>query len=184
MKTSSLTIVESLKSKLLTFPALVDSLQQKDSNFLSLLQDWMKEAETILKNYNIAQCSEIAGLRSKIIAPLFAESKRRSTKKNQLQIASEVLYELQNIILLVIKPHEIKVNEARDLLIHLLSILKQSGAVKYSNGTNFQSFINQIWAIFSNHEQLKPGMVKILTLVPQIDALRIIAEEINLEEWR
>ena len=64
MQVSKLTIIESLESKLLTFPALVDSLKNKDYNFLELLENWMKETETILKNNNIAQCSKIAGLRN------------------------------------------------------------------------------------------------------------------------
>jgi len=81
MQVSKLTIIESLESKLLTFPALVDSLKNKDYNFLELLENWMKETETILKNNNIAQCSKIAGLRSKIIAPIFDEIRGRSTKK-------------------------------------------------------------------------------------------------------
>ena len=184
MKISSLTIVESLKGMLLRFPALVDCLQNKNFNFLSLLENWMREAETILINNQIAECSEIAGLRSKIIAPLFAGQHGRSNKKMQLQIASGLLYEIQKTIISVLKRYEIKVDGARDLLINLLSILKQSGAIKYSDSIDFQSFINHIWNMFSTHEQLKPGTVKILTLISQIDALRIIAEEINLEEWR
>ena len=184
MQVSLLTIIELLKSKLLEFPGLVDSLKNKDYNFLESLETWMKETETILKNNRISECAVIAGYRSKIIAPLFAESHKQSTRKRQLQIASEVLFELQDTIVSVIEPYETKVNEARDLLIQLLSIVKQSGAIKYTDQTDFQEFIISIWQLCSTHEQLKPGTVKILTLISQIDALRIIAEEINLDEWR
>ena len=183
MQTSSLPILDSLKAKLLTFPALVDSMRNKDPDFLQLLERWMKETESILKDFNITECSEIAGLRSKIYSPLFAGSQGQSVRKKQLQIASEVLYDLQKTILLVIKPHENKVNEARDLLLQLLSLLQQSGALKYSEANGFQNFIYQVWSVFSTHEQLKPGTAKILSLVSQTDALRIIAEEINLEDW-
>jgi hypothetical protein len=184
MQVSRLTIIESLESKLLTFPALVDSLKNKDYDFLDLLETWMKETETILKNNNISQCSKIAGLRSKIIAPIFEEGRGRSAKRKQWYIAAESMYEIQSTVLSVIKPYEQKVNEARDLLRHLLSILKQSGAIKYADGTNFQDFINGIWKLFSTHEQLKSSTVSVLALVPQVDALRIIADEIELTEWR
>jgi len=184
MQVSKLTIIESLESKLLTFPALVDSLKNKDYNFLELLENWMKETETILKNNNIAQCSKIAGLRSKIIAPIFDETRGRSTKKKQLHIAAESMYEIQSTILSVIKPYEQKVSEARDLLKHLLSVLKQSGAIKYTDETDFQDFINKIWKLFSTHEQLKSSTVSILTLISQVDALRIIADEIEIKEWK
>jgi len=184
MQISSLSIIELLNSKLLEFPNLVDSLRKKDYGFLELLEKWMKEIETILKNNRISECAVIAGYRSKIIAPIFTESQKRSTKKLQLQIAAETMFELQNTVLSVIKPHEIKVNEARDLLVHLLSIIKQSTSLKYSDQTNFQEFILSIWKLCSSHEQLKQGTIKILTLISQMDALRIIAEEIDLTEWR
>jgi hypothetical protein len=184
MQVSSLTIIELLSNKLLEFPGLVDSLRNKDSNFLELLEKWMKEVETILKNNRIAECAVIAGYRSKILVPLFAESQKRSTKKQQLQLSSEIMFDLQDTVLSVIKPHEIKVHEAKDILIQLLSIVKQSGALKYTDTTNFQEFIVRIWQFCSTHEQLKPGTIKILTLVSQIDVIRIIAEEINLVEWR
>jgi predicted RNA-binding protein with EMAP domain len=162
----------------------VDSLRKKDYNFLESLEKWMKEIETILQNNRISECAAIAGYRSKIIAPLFSESQKRSVKKRQMQLASEIMYELQDTVLSVIKPHETKVNEARDLLIHLLSIVKQSTSLKYTDQTNFQEFILSIWNLCSTHEQLKQGTIKILTLISQIDALRIIAEEIEIVEWR
>lgn len=184
MQISSLSIIELLKNKLLEFPALVDSLKNKDYNFLELLESWMKETETILKNNRISECAVISGYRSKIIAPLFSESQKRSVKKRQLQQASEILFDLQFTILSIIKPYEIKVNEARDLLIQVLSIVKQSELIKYKDQIVFQEFVNSIWLLSSTNEQLKPATVKILTLVSQIDALRIMSEEINLSEWR
>jgi len=184
MQVSSLSIIESLKSKLLEFPVLVDSLKNKDYNFLELLETWMKETETILMNNRISECAVISGYRSKIIAPSFTETQKRSVKKRQVQVASEILFELQHTVVSVIKPYETKVNEARDLLLQILSAVKQSCALKYTNQTVFQEFINSIWQLCSTNEQLKPFTVKILTIVSQNDALRIMAEEIYLDEWR
>jgi hypothetical protein len=183
MKPSSISISESLKNKLLSFPTLVDNLQNKDNSFLINLENWMKDIETIFKNNNISHVSEMAGFRSKILAPLFSESQNRSAKKRQIQVASECLYDIQRTVLAVLNPYELKVNEAKDIVLQLLVILSQSGSVKYIN-FDFQGFVNQIWAVFSTHEQLKPSTAKILTLVSQPDAVRIIAEEINLEDFK
>jgi len=183
MKASSLVITELITKKLLQFSAIVDRLQNKDPYFIPVLDDWMKEIESLFKDHNIAESAEIAGLRSKIIAPLFGEESRIAAKKKQLKIASEVLYDLQHAVLSVMKPHELKVNESRDILNQLLGILKQTGAVKYQVGSDFQDFINKIWGVFSTHEQLKASAIKILTLISQADAVRIIAEEIELNEW-
>jgi hypothetical protein len=184
MQASTLSIIESLKSKLLEYPALVDSLKNKDISFLPQLETWMLETETIFKKNNISRCSEIAGMRSRILAPVFSETQKRSKRKLQLQAASALMYDLQSTVLDVVSPLEAKANEARDLLVYLLNILKQSHALVFTDQTDFQSFINQVWQVFSTHEQLKATAIKILTLVPQNDALRIIAEEINLSEWR
>ena len=183
MKPSSITIVESLKTKLLLFPTLVDNLQNKDSSFLINLENWMKEIEAIFKNNNIAEVSEIAGFRSKILAPLFSESTNRSAKKRQIQVASECLYAIQSTVLAVLSPYELKVNEAKDIVLQLLTVLSQSGSIKYEY-VDFQGFVNQIWSVFSTHEQLRASAAKILTLVSQTDALRIIAVEINLEDFK
>lgn len=183
MRTSAITIINSLKVKLLDFPTLVDSLQNKHSSFLIDLENWMKEIETIFKNNNIAEVSEIAGFRSKILTPLFSESSNRSAKKRQIQVASECLYAIQSSVLGVLNPYELKVNEAKDIVLQLLTILSQSESIKYEN-IDFQGFVNQIWSFFSTHEQLRPSTAKILTLVSQTDALRIIAEEINLDDFK
>jgi len=184
MQVSSLTIIESLKGKLLEFPALVDSLNKREFNFLALLETWMKETERILKDYSMSECAVIAGYRSKLLAPLFAEPQKRSTKKQQWQLASALLFDLQETVVKVIRPYEMKVNEARDLMVQLLGIVQQSGAIHYTDQTNFQEFISSIWQLCSTNDQLKPGAAKILTLVSRIDALRIIAAAIEPEEWR
>lgn len=57
MQVSSLSLIELLKSKLFEFPGLVDSLKNKEYNFLELLETWMKETETILKNNRISECA-------------------------------------------------------------------------------------------------------------------------------
>ncbi len=184
MKTSALVLTETVKEKLLKFSSIVSKLQNKEPDFIIVLEDWIKEIETIFKNNNISESSELAGLRSKIIAPMFADTTRLAAKKKQWQVAAEILYDLQRTVLEVLKPYEIKVEESRNILLQLLGILKQTEAVKFNNGDNFQYFVNKIWEIFKTHEQLKPSTFKILSLISEADAQRIIAEEILLNDWQ
>lgn len=183
MRVSSLSIIESLSPKLLDFPELVDSLKRKDFTFLDTLEQWLKETEMILKKHNLNACSTISAYRSRIIAPRFAESQPRSVKKKQLQVASELLFDVQQTIITVLQPHETKVNEAKDLLKQVLSVIRESGSIKYTENTVFQDFVTNIWHICSVNDQLKPFTVKICSLISQQDALRIIAAEIHLTEW-
>ena len=98
-------------------------------------------------------------------------------------MAAESLYDIQGTVLGVVKPYEYKVEEATNLLKQIMGLLKQTEVLKYHVGEDFQGFIQKIWTIFATHEQLKPSAMKILTLVSQSDAVRIIAMEIELGEW-
>lgn len=184
MQKSILDLTYKLKAKLIEFPSIVNSLEKKDFNFLTNLLTWIKDTEEILKTYNISETSELAGLRSRILSPRFSESRNVSVKKLQIKIAAEVLYDVQNTVLKVLKPYETRIDECRELIRQLLSIVNQTGAIKYEDSIEFQIFINNIWNLFINHNQLKPGAVKLQTLISNTDILRIMAEEINLSDWR
>lgn len=183
MKISSLAITEAVTTKLLQFPALVDHLHNRDTAFMPLLEAWMKAIETIFRDHNIAESAAIAGLRSKVVATLFAGTSRVAAKKNQLKVAAEILYDLQHIVLNVLEPHAQKIKEAKAILSQLLGLLQQTGMVTYQPGSDFQSFVTRVWHTCTTQEQLKPGAIKILTLVSQADVLRIIAGEIELSNW-
>ncbi|SDC68663.1 hypothetical protein [Williamwhitmania taraxaci] len=182
MKKSLLNIVIPLRAQLLLFPAIVNSLERKEFDFLPHLDRWMKEVEAILVNNSIPDCAEVAGFRSKILAPAFAHTHKVSTRKQQVSVAAGVLYDVQNLVLNVLKPYEIKVGESRELISQLLSMVKQTGAVKYENG-DFQSFINTLWNLFCTHQQLKPGAAKLQTLLSSADIMRLMAEEVEPSEW-
>jgi hypothetical protein len=184
MKISILHIVNSLEKMLLQFPGIVDGLKNKDYDFLKNLDDWMVEAEKFMMDQRMAECSKIAGLRSKIAAPLFSDRPRQLKKRDQIKAAAECLNKLQGIVTQSIEPYKKRIIEADELLIQMLQVLRQSGVIKYKDGTEFQSFIREIWNILSQNEQLKPAILKLNTLITPIDAQLMIAEEINLEEWR
>lgn len=180
---SILDIVYEIKVKLLEFPAIVTSLEKKDPQFITNLIIWIKNTEDILIKYNISEVSELAGFRSRILSPKFSDSRRISVKKAQVKIASELLYDIQHTVLKILKPYEIKIDECRELIRQLLSIVNQTEKITYDNTIEFQNFIETIWNVFINHNQLKPGTVKLKTLISKTDILRIIAEEIDLSEW-
>lgn len=182
MNKSTLAFTEAVRNKLLLYPMLVDKLQQKDNDFLLSLEYWMRDIEGIFKQHQVSETSEIAGLRSRILAPIFEGNNRRLAKKKQIQIASECMYDLQSSILIVLKPIELKISEATELLVQLLSIIKQNGALKFNQG-DFQSFVIQLWNIMYGHEQLKPTTFKILSILSAAEAQRIIADQVNPVEW-
>ncbi len=183
MKKSTVNLVTALKAKLLEFPTLVNSLEKKELNFMSQLFLWINQSEEILSTYNISEVSALAGLRSKIIATKFADTKSTSIKKQQLKIAAESLFEIQNIVLNVLTPKELKVEECRELIIQLLNIVSQTKAIKYDSNLPFDHLIDDIWQFIVTNDQLKAGAIKLKTSLTMTDIHLLIAEELNLNDF-
>ena len=183
MEKSTLLVIDTLKGKLLEFPTLVDQLEQKNYKFLDQLLSWIKELEVIFKNNNLSNVAQLAGWRSKIIAPKYALEHLKQKRKAQWSVAAEALFELQNIVMSILEPKEAKVEEARNLVRQLFGALSQANAVKYQPGSDFQQFVNQLWKIMDTHPQLKGGAAQIKALLPRLDILRVMSEEIELEDW-
>jgi hypothetical protein len=183
MKTSILNLVLELNKKLLEFPLIVRSLENKDPSFLNRLFQWISDIETVMTTYSISEVSEISGIKSQIIAPKFSGDKQTSIKKLQLKTAAEALYDLQSVVLKVTSPYESKLEECRDLIRQLLIFTSQIGSVKYTEDKTFSGFLDEIWSFISTIDQLKAGVIKLKASLPMIDISRLLAEEINLEDF-
>ena len=184
MKKSILNLIQVVKQKLIEFPELVDSLDKKDVLFLDKLFNWMKAIEAIFATYNVSEASEIAGLRSKIIAQRFTETSGASKKKITLKIASEILYDLQKITLEVLKPYEVKTEECRELVRQLLLIISGMQLISHEQDQPFEHLVNTIWQFIFSNDQLKAGGIKLKTNLPMDDIRLLLAEEINLEDFQ
>lgn len=173
--------LSTLKGKMFILPEIVDMLQQKGNSSVDQLTNWLRNVEEVLRESGYAQCAEIAGLRSRILAVGFNEERRHLIKKEKLRVALEVIYDAQNVLMKLITPMEDKVNEVRMIINQILIIFKPSGVLDYDEKYDFNVFIQGIWHMFKANEQVGGGISKILTLVNQSDAIRILAEEIDLE---
>jgi len=183
MKKSKVNLVTALKGKLIEFPYIVNSLEKKEINFVNKLLLWINQSEAIFINNNVSEVSELAGLRSKIIAPKSSDNKSMSIKKIQLKIAAESLFELQHIVLNVLTPLELKIEECRELIRQLLQIVSQTKIIKYNQDLPFDSLINEVWQFIVSNDQLKAGAIKLKTSLSITDIQLLIADEVNLEDF-
>jgi hypothetical protein len=183
MKKSTLHLVTVLNGNLMEFPKIVKSLENKEPLFTEKLFSWILKNEEIFDNYKISEVSELAGLYSKVLIPKFSDNKNSSLKKAQLKAASEILYELQSLVLNVLKPFELKIGESRELVKQILLIISQTQLVKYNSDLPFEDLVETIWQFTNTNEQLKAGAIKLKTLLIIPDIHRLIAEEINLEDF-
>jgi len=178
MKSSYIDTYEDLLKQSLVIPDLVTKSANKELSFLEDLNQWLLDTEGVMKKHNISKCSELAGLRSKIIAASYASESKISKKKRQLSVATSIIYEAQSAVLSVLEPMESRLEEARNAIRQLLGVAYQANMA--NRHLDFNQMIQRLWADFSAHEQLKGAIANILVLVNRSDALRLLAEEIDL----
>jgi len=167
-----------LKSQLFIIPEIVDKIQKKENESVDFLLKWLRNNEYILHKHGYAECAEMAGLRSKLLTPEFIDARRTVKKKEKLRLASEIIYDSQSIILRLIRPLEEKLNEARIIINQILLVVKPWGIIEFDISSDFTNFIQGIWLMLKGNEHVGGGISKVLTLVNQSDAIRILAEEI------
>ena len=178
MKHSHIDTYNDLLKQSLLIPELVTKAAHKDISFLEHLNRWLLETEEVMSKHNISKCSEIAGLRSKIIAVSYAREAKVSKRKRLFSVATAIIYDAQSTVLSVIEPVESRIEEARDSIRQLLGVAYQADMV--NPNMDFNEMVQTLWTTFSAHEQLKGAVANILVLVNRSDALRILAEEIDI----
>ena len=184
MKKSVLSLIQQLEKKLLEYPTLVNSLEKKSPYFIDLLLQWIRETEDILTTHSISEVSILAGYRAKILSTDLIETVKLSSKKNERKrVAAECMLNIQEVVINVLTPKRNAVDECRQLLRQLLNIISQNNIIKYDSTEPFDDFISEIWSFILAHDQLKPGAVKLKTVLPFNDIQLLIAEEINLEDF-
>lgn len=178
MKHSHIDTYDNLLKQSLLVPELVTQAAHKDTSFLENLNRWLLDTEEVMRRHNIAKCSEIAGLRSKIIAVSYAREAKISKRKRLLSVATSIIYDAQGTVLSILEPIENRLEEARDAIRQLLGVAYQADMV--NPNIDFNAMVQTLWTTLSTHEQLKGAVASILVLVNRSDALRILAEEIDI----
>lgn len=174
-------LMDDIKTQLFQVPYLADTVQKKENSTVDKLVEWLKTTEDILQKKGYAECASLAGLRTKLFVPEFETEQRTARRKCQLRIAAEILYDAQNILSGLVQPMEQKINEVRATVVQILFVFKPTGIFKSDHCTDFNNYVQGLWNMFKTHEQVGGAISKILSQVNQSDAIRILAEEIELE---
>ena len=179
MQKSIVHLVNELTDLLLQFPLLVTGFERKQPQALAALQSWIASAEQLLSSYGLVASAELAGLRSKLTTPLHCDEHRGQLRKQQLRAAVEILYPLQQCLQQTLTPYQQKLQQGSELIRHLLSVIRQSGALHYDAATGFDSFVQQLWLLIGQHDQLKAGAVQLRSWLSLQDIQLLLAQEVN-----
>jgi hypothetical protein len=183
MQRSILPWIQQISDLLLQLPAIVVAFERKSPQALANFLRWIDRAEGLLSGNRMVEAAQIAGYKSRILAPAYDESKRATLRKRQTAAAVAALYDIQNTVQLALEPSAAKLRQAREVAGLLLQIVAQSGAVKYDPKIGFDTLIAQIWALCIYHEQLKPHAVQLKSLLPSDDIKLVLAAEIELADF-
>lgn len=183
VKKSQFILVSQLKDNIQEFPLIVTALEKKEPFFIEKTLSWLKSVEEIFSHNNISEVSEIAGFRSKILAAKYSDERGFNTKKNQIKIAANLLYDAQNCVIQVLAPHEGKMNECRDITRQILTITAQKKGLQYTREIDFNDFVQKVWWYILSDADLKPGGIKLKSMLSEMDISMLIADEIDLEDF-
>lgn len=176
---STLQLTRQLSDALLQYPALVRLFERKSPQALPQLLAWIDASEQTLSGHRLVAAADVAGFKSRVLAPMFDDEKRGTLRRRQLAAAALLLHELQQSVQVALQPHAAKVEQARTIARQLLQIVAQSGAVSWDPTVSYEDMIDRIWLLCTGHDQLKPLAAQLKMLLPTSDIRLLLAEEID-----
>ena len=179
MLRSTLHLVRHLTEQLLLLPDIVRGFERKSPTVMAELMAWIDRCEDLLSGHRMVEAAQVAGFKAQILAPVFDNDRRGTLRRRQQTIAIGLLHDLQEAVQQGLRPHAAKMQQARDLARQLLQIVAQSGAVRYDPANDLETLVDQIWALCTRHEQLKPIAAQLRALLSNDDIRLLMAEEID-----
>jgi hypothetical protein len=172
-----------LRALLLCFSDLADLFRTGDVRFVTAFDAWLKDSQDTLKRHGVPESARLAGFRSRLFAAPQDERGRRPSRKRQMQLGGELLFDAQEALQEIYKPVERRLDGCRDVIRPLLDAIRRSAAVKYAPAEPFDAFLDAVWNVLNQHEQLKTGMLPVLALLSAVDARLLVAEVLELQTW-
>ena len=185
--------LEEIQSILLLIPALVDLQQQRDSDFVEEVKNWLKKMEKVLENNRIPAVGNVATLRGVLISaergviPVGIELHGRPTgHKIKEATAADVLRHVGELVSNVIHQDRERVAEAKRLGRQLVALAKTKGLIcELPSGEQYTEMLKVMWRTLSSDPDISPGTVNVEGLVGPHDALiildRTITSDIQVE---
>lgn len=170
---------QQLSDLLLQVPELVGLFERKSPHALTRLMAWIDLTEQMLSSHRLTEAADIAGLKSRILAPIFDDDRHGTLRRRQQAIAVALIHDLQEALQQALRPRALKILQARDMARQLLQIVAQSGAIKYDPGIAFEETIERVWMLCTQHDQLRPLAAQLKALLPADDIRLLLAEELD-----
>ena len=124
---SSIDISNALHQQLMLVPDIVSEFENKSLTAVPHWLDWIKTSENLLKTFQFAEYSKIAGIRADILAVTNQEQQRIKHKKIIFSKCLESISPAQSVLQNLYDVAQNKIETAENLLRQILTTMKNSG---------------------------------------------------------
>jgi hypothetical protein len=178
--------IEEINDSLLHLPRLIDEFEQRDAAIVEKTKKWLVKLETILMNNRMALAGTIAALRGTLLAsergliPEGITITGKSTPRKIREVtATQVIRKASEAISIAMIDDTARISEANRLGLQVVTLARSKGILSslgVADGLN----ITEVWGILLRDSDVAPGMVRLLALVGQNDAMIIIDRSISV----
>lgn len=178
MKTSILekhTFFETSIAKVILISEL---FRNKSSKFFNSLDEWLLDNEKMLKQLNYTEASEFSILQNQITALKLKDIPNK--RRQQFLLGSECLEKAHHILRQLQEPIKTKIEQGKETIKQILTVIKEVPDFAKTKKENFDSYIKRLWIKLKTDDQFRAICMQVRTILPEIDVLRIIADEIDL----
>lgn len=174
--------LEEMQNMLLRIPGLVDLQEQRDSDFVQDVKQWLSKLEKVLESNRLPAAGNVAALRAMLISaeqgviPAGVEFHGRATgRKIRDAAAAYVLRHAGDIVSSVIQKDHDRVADAERMTRQLVSLAKAKGLIQeLPSGENFTDILKAIWRKLSADPDISPGTINVEGLIGPHDALVVL----------
>lgn len=181
--------LEEIQNLLLRIPRLVDSLEQRDPNFVQKVRQWLTVVEEVLVNNRMPLGGNIAALRGTLDAtergafpPGLNFHGRPTARKIKEATGADVVRRAGELISNALQDDVSRIAEAERLSHQLIALGKSMGLIVdgISDSAPTQK-LKDIWKSISADPNIAPGAVRLESLVGQNDALILLDRAITTD---
>ncbi len=173
---------EQLIGLLLELPALTTALVGKQPGSVQRLVDLLQRSEQLLIDNRMRQAADLAASRAALVAVRLDDSGGRMRSKER-RCALERIGPIGSAISEALAPVEQRIESARLPARQLLQLVAASGAVELNGDRDLTEFVERIWRLASEHDQLKSLAMQIRIALDRQDIPLLLAEEIDLADF-
>ncbi|MGG8496029.1 hypothetical protein ACQY1Q_06410 [Tenacibaculum sp. TC6] len=178
MRTSILEKHTFFETSIMKVVLISELFRNKSSKFFSSLDEWLLDNEKMLKQLGYTEASEFSILQNQISSLKLKDIQHK--KRQQFLLSSECLEKAHLILIQLQEPIKTKIAQGKETIKQILTVIKEVPDFAKNKKEHFDTYIKRLWSKLKTDDQFKAICMQIRTVLPEIDVLRIIADEIEL----